>query len=70
MERQKFVYFENRIKDFYLKLEELLSNNERVSINLIQNTICCGFTTAMKLKTTLIELNLIDSDGYVLSVKL
>ena len=64
--KEEFTNFENKICNFYQKLEELLNTNERVSINIIQNVMNCGFNTAINLKSKLIELQLINSNGEVM----
>ena len=44
-----------------------MKNNIHVSINRIQCNIGCGFNTSIKLKSILIDLEYIDSNGYVIA---
>ena len=68
-DKKEFECFETKIIAFYQKLEELLFNNERVSINIIQFEMNCGFNMAVKIKNKLIELGFVDSNGNVLIKK-
>ena len=60
-------------KSFFYNLRSLLimclDENEKVSINRIQQEIGCGFNVGMKLKNILIDLHYINEKGDVIVSK-
>lgn len=68
--RKKFECFNEIIEKFFPNLKVLLitalEKNTKVSINVIQISVGCGFNTAIKIKNVLIELNYIDEKGFVI----
>ena len=60
-------------KSFFYNLRSLLimclDENEKVSINRIQQEIGCGFNVGMKLKNILMDLHYINEKGDVIVSK-